>query len=226
MAKYKRKRRRASSKAGSGNSGARWLLAALVALLLAVILWPSGSGPTVSPGETGCKAAAENYGKEIKRLAGKYGLSPEYLMSVIMLECSGRRNVPPRFESSVFRKLKEVKEGKRTLENITRDELKDAGDDALRNLASSWGPFQIMGYKCFHLKIQIKDLRGSESLEHGVRWIDLTYGSYIRAGKYADAFHIHNTGRPVPKNGKYQTFDSKYVPQGLAYMEYFRKHLD
>jgi hypothetical protein len=82
-----------------------------------------------------------------------------------------------------------------------------------------------MGYKCLHLGIKIKDLRGNSSLFFGVKWIADTYGDYVRKGKYADAFHIHNTGRPVPKNGKYITYDPKYVPNGLKHMEYFKEHL-
>jgi hypothetical protein len=54
-----------------------------------------------------------------------------------------------------------------------------------------------------------------------VKWIDLTYGDYIRRGQYKDAFHIHNTGRPYPDSGPPKTYDPKYVPNGLMYMKYF-----
>lgn len=182
--------------------------------------------PSQQPQEMGLDAAIKNYGHDIKIYAHQFNLPPEYLMAVIMLECSGRKEVPPRFEQGVYNKLVEVKDLKRaSLESITYRDLHDASDEALRNLASSWGPFQLMGYKCLHLGIRIKDLRGSNSLYYGVKWIDGTYGKYVREGKYADAFHIHNTGRPVPKNGKYFTYDPKYVPNGLQYMEYFKQHL-
>ncbi len=225
MANYKRKRRRSNRKGGNAPSHGKLALIAAIAILVVVILWPGDRDYSISPDDMGCDAAMENYGGDIRRLAQKYDLSQEYLMSLIMLECSGRRNVPPRFEKSVYKRLQDVKAGKKTLEGISVDDLRDANDDALRNLASSWGPFQLMGYKCFHLNIQIKDLRGDNSLEHGVEWINSTYGDYIRQGRFADAFHIHNTGRPVPKNGKCQTYDHNYVPNGLMYMEVFRERM-
>ncbi len=224
MANYKRKRKR-TRRGPEKPAHGKLALVAAIAILLVIILWPSNRFNGISPDETGCQAAITNYGDEITRLSGKYGLSRDYLMSLIMLECSGRRNVPPRFEKSVYNRLLDVKAGKKTLEGISRDELSDASDEALKNLASSWGPFQLMGYKCLHLNILIKDLRGDNSLEHGVEWINRTYGDYIRQGRYADAFHIHNTGRPVPKDGKYKTYDSRYVPNGLAYMDFFKENM-
>ena len=62
------------------------------------------------PQEMGLDAAIGNYSHDIKILAHQFNLPPEYLMSVIMLECSGRKDVPPRFEQGVYNKLLEVKE--------------------------------------------------------------------------------------------------------------------
>jgi hypothetical protein len=175
--------------------------------------------------EMGFDAAIKNYGSEIKFLAKQFDLDPNFLMALVMLECSGRKDVPARFEPGVYNKLKEVQEHRRaSLESITEIDIADANDDAIRNLASSWGPFQLMGYKCLHLGIKIKDLRGNRSLYYGVMWIDKTYGDYVRKGRFEDAFHIHNTGRPVPKSGKYLTYDPKYVPNGMSYMQYFKEH--
>ncbi|MCR5453806.1 MAG: hypothetical protein K6F33_02310 [Bacteroidales bacterium] len=202
------------------------VMVALVGLVVLFFFLKYCGKPHAKPQEMGLDAAMLNYGSDIKQLAQKADLPPEYLMALIMLECSGRAEVPPRFEQGVYDRLLEVKEQRReSLESITYNDLSDASDDALRNLASSWGPFQLMGYKCLHLGIKIKDLRGDNSLYYGVKWINSTYGDYIRKGKYADAFHIHNTGRPVPKNGKYTTYDPKYVPNGLQYMEYFKEKL-
>lgn len=173
----------------------------------------------------GFDAAIKNYGKEIKILAGQFDLSANFLMALVMLESSGKKDVPARFEPAVFQKLKDIRDGRlSSLENITRNDIADASDEALKNLASSWGPFQLMGYKCLHLDVKIKDLRGVNSLYWGVYWIDRTYGDYIRKGRYADAFHIHNTGHPIPKNGKYKTYDPNYIKNGLEYMEYFKEN--
>ena len=163
-----------------------------------------------------------NYGAEIDRLADQFDLSPEYLKALIILECSGLKKIKPRFERHIYKRLVNVRAGKLDrFENIKPSDLRDATDDALRNMAHSWGPFQIMGYKCIWLDIKLADLRGEQGLYWAVKWIDLTYGDYIRKGKYKDAFHIHNTGRPYPDSGPPKTYDSKYVPNGLMYMKHF-----
>jgi hypothetical protein len=167
----------------------------------------------------------ENYGAEIDRLAKQFDLSPEYLKALIILECSGLKKVKPRFERHIYKRLVDVREKRLAkFENIRPADLHDATDEALKNMAHSWGPFQIMGYKCIWLDIQLKDLRGEQALYWAVKWIDLTYGDYIRKGKYKDAFHIHNTGRPYPASGPPKTYDSKYVPNGLMYMEHFKDY--
>ena len=196
-------------------------MAGAIALVVFLIFSVGKKAPSEQGGVQG---AYNNYGREVKKLSRQFDLSPSYLMALIMLECSGVSDVPPRFEKHVFNKLKDVRAKKVSdLENISYNEISNASDDALRNLASSWGPFQLMGYKCIHLGITIKDLRGDNSLYYGVKWINDTYGDYIRKGRYKDAFHIHNTGRPVPKDGKYRTYDKNYVPRGLEYMKEFDK---
>jgi hypothetical protein len=164
----------------------------------------------------------ENYGAAIDKLAEQFDLSPEYLKALIILECSGLKKIKPRFERHIYKRLVNVREKKLDkFENITYKDIRDASDDALKNMAHSWGPFQIMGYKCIWLDISLSDLRGDNSLYWAVKWIDLTYGDYIRKGRYKDAFHIHNTGRPYPESGPPKTYDPKYVPNGLMYMKHF-----
>lgn len=203
------------------NTFIKFVIAALAVVVLFAVF---NVGSKQQDDVGGVQGAYNNYGREVKRLAREFDISPSYLMSLIMLECSGRKDVPPRFEKHVFVKLKNVREKKVSdLENISYKDISNASDDALKNLASSWGPFQLMGYKCIHLGISIKDLRGDNSLYYGVKWINDTYGDYIRQKRYKDAFHIHNTGRPVPKDGKYKTYDKSYVPRGLEYMKEFDK---
>lgn len=227
MVNYKKKTKK-KTKNNSNKAGKLPMVMIVIVGLIALFLFLKYCSvtPRATPEETGCEAAISNYGHDVKIWAKQFDLPPEYLMAVIMLECSGRKDVPPRFEQGVYNKLIEVKERRRaSLESISYSDIADASDEALRNLASSWGPFQLMGYKCLHLGIKIRDLRGSSSLYYGIKWIDGTYGDYVRKGQYADAFHIHNTGRAVPKNGKYTTYDPKYVPNGLQYMEYFKGRL-
>ena len=168
------------------------------------------------------KLTESNYGSGVEKVAEKYGLSASYLKALIVLECSGKKPVQPRYERHVFKKLKKVRDQKgRTFEMITHEMIADAPDDALKNLAKSWGPFQLMGYKCLHLEVKVKDLRGDDALDWGAKWIKLEYGNLLRKKRYKDAFHYHNTGKTYPKNGIPTTHDPKYVDNGLKYMAYF-----
>ena len=163
-----------------------------------------------------------NYGAQVKKYAAEVNINPAYLQSLMILECSGKKPAGKRFEKHVYQKLRQVRSGHRkSFENITKADLHDATDDALRNLATSWGPFQIMGYKCIHMNIKLGDLRGEKAVYYGVKWIDENYGNYLRKGKYRDAFHIHNTGHPYPKVGPPKTYDPSYVNRGLRYMKQF-----
>ncbi len=158
-----------------------------------------------------------NYGDEVVRYAQEYNLPSEYLKALIILECSGDKPAGQRFEQNVFTKLKEVQNGRRKrYENITRRHIKYCSDAALRNLATSWGPFQIMGYKCIDMGIIISDLRGVESIKWGVKWINKEYGILIRNKDFEKAFRVHNTGSV---NGR--TYDPDYVKNGLEHINYF-----
>lgn len=164
----------------------------------------------------------KNYGKEIDKLAKDFNLSSAYLKALVVLECSGRKEIKPRFEKHIFQKLKQVQNGKiNNYEAVTKELIADANEEALINLSSSWGPFQLMGHKCLLLDIKVKDLRGQDALYWGIKWIDITYGKKIRNGKFEDAFHMHNTGRGFPEDGYSQTHDPEYVSKGMAYMKKF-----
>ena len=167
----------------------------------------------------------ENYKEEVTRYAGEFKLPSSYLMALIILESSGRKIIPPRFEPQVYKRLKEVKMGERvSFEHVMPEHLADASDEALKNLASSWGPYQLMGYKCLLLGIKIRDIRGKDAIYWGTKWIDITYGNELRAGNYRDAFHIHNTGRRYPIFGKPFTHDPEYVNRGISYMKQFENN--
>lgn len=169
-----------------------------------------------------CLRVEENYGKAIDSCAKIFNLNSRYIKSLTCLECSGRTDRPNRFEKHVYKRLKKVREGKLAdYEGVTTQMLADASDDALKNLATSWGPFQIMGYKCLHLNINVADLRGNDAVYWGVKWINMEYGHLLKKGRYRDAFHYHNTGRVYPADGKPTTYDPNYVSNGLEYMKHF-----
>lgn len=166
-----------------------------------------------------------NYGHTIDSAAELYGISSSYLKALCMLECSGRKMFVQRFEPHVYKRLKKVKFGELSnYEHVTKDMLEDANDEALKNLASSWGPFQLMGYKCLLLGIKVRDIRGDDAVVYGAKWIQMTYGEYLKAKQFKHAFHIHNTGKPFPINGRSLTYDKDYISRGLKYMEYFDTH--
>lgn len=167
-----------------------------------------------------------NYHDQLSPLAEEYDIPESYLLALAALECSGRKIVPHRFEPHVYGKLLQVKQGELDhLEMATSSKLKSVEQDELRALASSWGPFQIMGYKCFELEVSISVLKGPNNAEHAVRWISENYGKYLQRKRFKDAFHYHNTGRKYPLWGPPRTYHTSYVPQGLKYMIEFRQLL-
>lgn len=208
------------------------LIGCLLIVFCLLVLWmqgvwlhSSGEGPA---GEaSGPEAVMDNYGAAIRKFARKEGVAPEYLAALCMLECSGRKPAGTRYEKHVYLRLKLVKSGfKGQYEHVKKEDLTDAGDDALQNLASSWGPFQLMGYKCLLYQINVSDLRGEDAIMWGVRWIMANYGRYLKSNDFKSAFHIHNAGVPFPKNGKPRTHDPEYVNKGLKWMNYFKGRFD
>ncbi len=181
--------------------------------------------PPLEPKEkSGVKAAMRYYGKEVKYYSQKYGLPSEYFMALIMLESSGVRDPQPRFERHVYRSLKAVKEGRRhDFEGITQKELRWLSDAQLKKLATSYGPFQIMGYKIYHIGIaDWNDLNNRNAIKYGIQWVNKDYGWLLRQHRYKDAFHYHNTGKLYPKDGKPLTTSPNYVDRGLKYMQIFK----
>lgn len=163
-----------------------------------------------------------NYGEQIDQCAQELDLPAPYFKALVVLECSGKKEVPSRFEPHVYQALKDVRDGnRRKYFNIRRKSIKNASDDALRNLASSWGPFQIMGYQVLQMNINVNDIRGDKAVLYGMKWSKKRYGRFLKKGRYADAFHIHNTGSPLPRNGQPRTYHKSYIPSGMKYFAYF-----
>ncbi|MDP2176104.1 MAG: hypothetical protein Q8K70_09380 [Bacteroidota bacterium] len=194
-------------------------------VVFVVYIWPYLKNKWQDGDEKqGVEVLIENYGESINEAAETFDLPANYLKALCMMECGGAKKIKPRFEKHVFKRLKQVRDGKlNNYEHVTKDMVEDASDEALKNLASSWGPFQLMGYKCLLLDIKIKDIRGDDGVYYGVKWIDLTYGKYLRQKRFKDAFHIHNAGKPFPKSGISKTHHPQYVNKGIKYMAVFDK---
>ncbi len=178
---------------------------------------------TITIHKTVVEKTMANYKDPVLKAAQKYDLPPEFLLSLIVLESSGRKIVPQRFEKHVFTKLDAVARSKlKNLEGITAKDLKGMTDSDLKDFASSWGPFQIMGYKCLEIGVDVNELQGKNAVMNGVKWIHQNYGTELRQGNYKDAFHLHNTGKPYPSLGPPRTYNKDYVPKGLRYVEEFK----
>ena len=172
-----------------------------------------------------------NYQSDVELWAEHYDLPPAYLLSLIILECGGQKPCGKRFEPKRYRQLKNLRDGKRRkFENLRQTDLQGLSDSDIRRLATSWGPFQIMGYHSIGLSksggaVSVDDLIGPRAVEIGARWVDENYGTILRYKRYQDAFHMHNTGRVYPKIGKPKTHDPEYVPNGLSHVAYFETSL-
>lgn len=198
------------------------LLGAVLSIVYLIPYLQKEKNINIEDRKSGLEMVTKNYGHVIDSCAAVYNISAAYLKSLCMLECGGRKVFEERFEPHVYEKLKQVKFGTlNNYEHVTPQMLEDANDDALKNLASSWGPFQLMGYKCLLLDIKVKDIRGENAILYGAKWIELTYGNYLKTKKYKDAFHIHNTGRPHPTLGQARTHDPDYCARGKKYMAFF-----
>jgi hypothetical protein len=109
------------------------------------------------------EVATINYHKDVSILAQKFKLPSSYLMALIMLESSGKKDVPVRFEKGIYKQLLLLKRGKiKSFENLTQENVKNLTNRELKLLSCSYGPFQIMGYKSFILNIPLDTLRGEK----------------------------------------------------------------
>lgn len=168
-----------------------------------------------------------NYKHRIVFECAKNQLSPAYFLALSTLESSGKKYPKKRFEKKVYNHLVGVRDRKfKQFGSIKRKKLKGLSNGAIKNLATSWGPFQLMGYQAFELGVYVSDIRGKESVKYGIKWCYNRYGKYLKRNDFPDSFHIHNTGKPHPKKGKPFTHDPEYIRKGMKYMAYFKFKLE
>ena len=199
------------------------LLIASIYLVLRRYEWSDFSSQNTSSFEATVNRTFRNYGEKVAELSKKNKIPTEYVLAVIALECSGRKLVPHRFEPRVYEALKKLQKGELDhYDNILPGDVKGKKNGELKKWASSWGPMQLMGYKCCELKTNVNQLAGEMALKYGVLWIKRNYGPQLVTGNFKDAFHIHNTGRKYPLLGPPRTYHRNYVPGGLKYVEAFK----
>ncbi|MBU1219350.1 hypothetical protein KKF34_00270 [Myxococcota bacterium] len=205
---------------------ARHWLFIVILFMVAVIsakLVLSGSGGSVSLEIKALERVYERYFETVNENAGLKKIDSAYFLALIMLETSGSEH-PPRFEKHIYERIIKYR-GKNgaSYRSITSKKLREMDLKQIKDMASSWGPFQIMGYNAIPMKLLPEDFAGNDSIRNSMRWIMSEYGHLLRKKSYRDAFHYHNTGRKFPKNGKVMTHDPTYVDRGLRYMKYFQK---
>ena len=82
-------------------------------------------------------AVEKNYGTEIYKESSIRNLPSSYFFALAILESSGKKDMPQRFEPHVYKKLKEVQIGTRKqYETITKKTLIKMNDNAIKNLAN------------------------------------------------------------------------------------------
>lgn len=127
-----------------------------------------------------------------------------------------------RFEPAVFARLKAVRDGSlKKYNGIVQPDIKDASDDALRALATSYQATQIMGWHVIHnLRCTIADLRDpQEHFFYTVRLLQLN-GFPRNASEFQmdNEMRQWNTGRETGK-----TFHENYVANARAIRAQYRE---
>ncbi len=155
--------------------------------------------------------------KEIARATRGTDIPPAYMAAIISLESHppGNRD-SERFEPYVYERLRELKENNRSFGKIKRETLLTMSDAQIRQLATSYGLTQVMGFHCLELGCSIADLQGPYHLQWSVEYMMRHYGPHARKRAWEACFRIHNTGRPSG-----QTTRKDYAEVGQARMRYY-----
>ena len=156
---------------------------------------------------------------DITRAASGTDITPSYLAAIISLESAppGNRN-SRRFEPAVYERIKQLRDQGRPYGNFKQSVLKKLNNRELKELSTSYGLTQIMGYHCLELGCSVQDLKGDYHLVWAVSWMQKHYQSKARNRDWAACFRIHNTGRATGTPSR-----RDYVSKGLLRMAYYDK---
>lgn len=155
--------------------------------------------------------------KEIQRATLGTDISPSYLAAIVSLESHppGNRD-SERFEPYVYERLVSLKEEGRPFGKIKREAIVFLSDKELRQLATSYGLTQVMGFHCLELGCSIQDLRGPYHLQWAVGYMIRHYPIPAKKRNWEACFRIHNTGLA---DG--QTSRRDYAQVGINRMRYY-----
>ena len=196
----------------------RWQLIVIILIII------TASYTYLATPKTPRMLALQNYGERLKTLSQKYKLPWPFLMALNILECEGQSPCPSHYNEDVYRELLKVRSKKQAaFKDIQHHHVGASTDEALKDLATSWGPFQIMGYRLVNQGITVSQIKSKDGVDFSVAWMSKVYGTRLRKHEFQDVFHLHEHGTPFPKNGKPQTDDPEYVFTGLDHIEWFKK---
>jgi hypothetical protein len=173
------------------------------------------------------KKVERNYGAEVDAICSELELPAHYFKALIILESSANKQPKSRYEAHVFARLQAVQQGKLESYNyLKKADLEKFTNQQLVELATSWGPLQVMGYHTLAMNIPLAELKNEKALRHSIRWCKDNYGTYLKNADYKNAFHIHNTGKPLPWLEAPKTHDPYYIFKGLQYIDALKKPIE
>ena len=160
------------------------------------------------------------WGAAIQEACKYSSVPPEFLAALIAGESGGDPSAR-RFEKSVYNKFQNVLRGYvGSYANLSKGDLGALGDAAIRDLATSWGLTQVMGYHTARRPGGVAILKDPETHLKFALGLVAEFAERFQLSvttEFTEMFRCWNTGRP---NG--QTYDPKYVERGLARLETYR----
>lgn len=155
----------------------------------------------------------------------------DFLAGLISVENAQLNPHASRYEAHVFRQLCNVRSNarfwNRTYNGVTQKQLRGMSDDAVANLARSWGLTQVMAYHTINNlrdesgnPITVAELRGSRHLHYAVQFMSRSDVAMrqLKNHDYPGVLRIWNTGSPTGK-----THDAYYVQNALGVMKAYQR---
>lgn len=190
---------------------------------------------TQAQAATIARAIADRLGPLIVIACVGTSVRPEWLAGLIGMENPQLREYPDtrsyRFEPGIYDKLRRLSNPlifwRRCWSGITQAQVKGLSDAVLRELATSWGWTQIMGYSVLTVfkGLSIAQLRDKQAhLDLAVDFMRHVAGPYLDSGRFDQVCHIWNTGAPYKTaNGRpvIRTYSPYYIYNcGLVALEF------
>ena len=165
--------------------------------------------------------ALHNHGQRLKTLTMEYEISWPFVMAMYVMECDGQKECPPIYHEHIFQELKKVQSREKTeYQGIYVHHVIAANDEALRDLATSWGPFQIKGYQVVSIGIPLSQLRTHKQLDSSVIWLSHLYGD-VHIEDCPQVFKKHAVTQI--HRGSTKITPQKYISQACKHMDWFAK---